>query len=246
MYLTNKYTKWYYSIISASLERKLNSQIEKHHIIPKSLGGSNQKDNLAELTPREHFVCHLLLTKMTTGVDKAKMVNAALRLANDHKGRCVNSRIYEQIKKERIEFLKTQMSGPGNHFYGKKHTEETRKKMSEARKKWSYTEEHLAKFKGRIGPMTGKTHSEETRRKLSEFGKTRIPSKETKIKTSETLKSLKLVRSPETREKMRQSKLGISHPRATCEHCGKNVTVAMFSRWHGDNCKFKDKSARQL
>lgn len=242
MYLTNKYTKWYYSIIKNSRNRLLTGNIEKHHIIPKSIGGTNLIDNLAKLTPREHFVCHLLLTKMTTSTDKAKMVNAALRLANDHKGRCVNSRIYEQIKNERIKFLKETMQGPGNHFYGKKHTEETRKKMSAARKKWSYTEEHLAKFKGRVGPMTGKTHSEETRKKLSAAGRLRVPSDETKAKTSITMKSKQIKRSDETKEKMRQAKLGICHPRKTCEHCGKNVTAAMFARWHGDNCRIKDKS----
>jgi hypothetical protein len=43
-----------------------------------------------------------------------------------------------------------------------------------------------------------------------------------------------------TKEKMRQSKLGIVHPRKTCEHCGRETTVAMFARWHGNNCKLKE------
>lgn len=242
MYLANKYSKWYYSIINNSCNRVIDGLIEKHHIIPKSLGGKNSKSNLANLTPREHFICHLLLTKMTTGAQKAKMVNAALRLSNDHKGRCVNSRLYDMIKRERIEFLKKEMTGARNPFYGKKHTEETRKKMSDARKKWSFTEEHLAKFRNRVGPMAGKTHSEETRLKLSAIGKLRVPSDETKAKTSKTLKAKEIKRSAETREKMRQAKLGIRHPKKNCEHCGKTITVAMYTRWHGYNCRFKGKS----
>lgn len=35
---------------------------EKHHITPKCLGGTNNKDNLVLLTAKEHFVCHKLLT----------------------------------------------------------------------------------------------------------------------------------------------------------------------------------------
>lgn len=238
--LDNKYTKWYHKIIENSKIRNLSGGFEKHHIIPKSLGGSNMQHNIAKLTPREHFVCHMLLTKMTQGRDKAKMVNAALRLSNDHKGRCINARIYSIIKKERAKYLSETGRGPDNHFFGKKHSDETRKKMSEARRKWSYTEEHIAKFKGRISPMKGKTHSEETRKKLSETGKLRKPSQSTKEKTSATLLSLHLTRSTKTREKMSQSKMGIQHPRKTCQHCGKEVTVAMFARWHGENCKIKD------
>lgn len=243
MYLPNKYTGWYYSIINQARGRNLSPEkyYEKHHIIPKSLGGSNRKENIVPLTAREHFVCHLLLIRMTTGTDKAKMVNAALRLATDKKDRKVTSRCYEYIKKIRVQYLRESTRGENNHFYGRKHSDETRKKMSESRKKWSYTEEHLAKFRGRVGPMTGKTHNEETRKKLSIAGKNRNPSEETKKKTSETMLAKNIRRSDETKEKMRKAKIGIKHPSKACPHCGKFVTVGMFARWHGENCKVKDK-----
>ena len=35
---------------------------EKHHILPKCLGGNNDKENLVLLTAKEHYVCHKLLT----------------------------------------------------------------------------------------------------------------------------------------------------------------------------------------
>ncbi len=47
---------------------------EKHHIIPKSCGGSDVKSNLAILTPREHALAHLLLVKFLKGEEKAKMI----------------------------------------------------------------------------------------------------------------------------------------------------------------------------
>jgi hypothetical protein len=67
--IPNKYTKWYCNIILKALERdKPISYLEKHHILPKSfkLGGERDKENMVNLTLKEHFICHLLLTKMLT------------------------------------------------------------------------------------------------------------------------------------------------------------------------------------
>lgn len=46
IFIDNKYTNWYYQIIDSAKNRKLdtNLYVEKHHIIPKSLGGSKNKD----------------------------------------------------------------------------------------------------------------------------------------------------------------------------------------------------------
>jgi len=83
MYLDNKYTIWYNKIISNAKSR-VNpiGYMEKHHIIPSSLGGTNRKDNLVFLTPREHFICHVLLTKMTIGNHYYKMCYALNMLSN--------------------------------------------------------------------------------------------------------------------------------------------------------------------
>lgn len=55
------YQRIYDQIIDRAKERKLEGYREKHHIIPKCMGGSNEKQNLIELTAREHFICHQLL-----------------------------------------------------------------------------------------------------------------------------------------------------------------------------------------
>lgn len=71
MFLQNKYTKWYYAIILAALSRTVyDGYNERHHIIPKSLNGDNSVSNVVKLTVREHFICHILLTKITTGSAK--------------------------------------------------------------------------------------------------------------------------------------------------------------------------------
>lgn len=112
MYLDNKYTKWYNSIIeNANLRITQSGYTEKHHIIPRSLGGTNKKDNLVSLTPREHFICHLLLTKMTLGNDRYKMIYALHMITNVKNigsGRySPTARTYDYAKKLFIEHMNT-------------------------------------------------------------------------------------------------------------------------------------------
>jgi len=68
-----KYNCIYENIISKAKQLELEriekkkkrlQYLENHHIIPKCLGGSNDKDNLVLLTPKEHFLAHKLLVKM--------------------------------------------------------------------------------------------------------------------------------------------------------------------------------------
>ena len=60
------YYKIYYSIIESRKRNKYVGYTECHHILPRCLGGSDDKDNLVNLSAKEHFICHLLLTKMYT------------------------------------------------------------------------------------------------------------------------------------------------------------------------------------
>jgi hypothetical protein len=41
----------------------ISDYIENHHIIPRSLGGTDEKTNIVALTGREHYIAHLLLAK---------------------------------------------------------------------------------------------------------------------------------------------------------------------------------------
>jgi hypothetical protein len=101
MFINNKYTNWYHAIMKRAAIRDLNPPYERHHIIPKSLGGSNALNNIARLTIREHFVCHQLLVRMLTGVSRYKMLHAVWRLAHV-KGQRITSRLYEKLRIERL------------------------------------------------------------------------------------------------------------------------------------------------
>ena len=52
------YKLHYDKLVERAKKRKLIGYVERHHIIPRSLG---EKENIVELTAREHFIAHLLL-----------------------------------------------------------------------------------------------------------------------------------------------------------------------------------------
>lgn len=105
MFINNKYTTWYISLIANAQTRQLppNTYTEKHHIIPKSMGGGDDTSNIARLTAKEHLIAHMLLVKMTEGVFHRKMSFALWRMTQDNSARNsrhkVNASQYESIKK---------------------------------------------------------------------------------------------------------------------------------------------------
>ena len=116
---------------------------------------------------------------------------------------------------------------------GRRHSEETKKKMSISQKGRTFSKETKKKMsearKGKPGPI----HSIETRIKLSNINKNRIFSEETKKKMSKAKQNI----SNETRNKL--SIANKSKPRQVCPHCNKEFDYFNAKRWHFDNCKFK-------
>ena len=53
MFLDNKYTNWYNSIITNAQKRIIVGYVEKHHIIPKSIGGQDNASNIVALTAKK-------------------------------------------------------------------------------------------------------------------------------------------------------------------------------------------------
>jgi hypothetical protein len=103
MFIDNKYTKWYYNIVKNAKSRViLDCYTEKHHIVPRCMGGKDG-DNIVTLTAKEHFMCHRLLIKMVTGQTKCRLSYALLwftRKNPNHKRPTITSRQYETIRKE--------------------------------------------------------------------------------------------------------------------------------------------------
>lgn len=95
------YKKIYNNLIERAKFRELTTYKEKHHILPKCMGGNNTKENLVYLTAREHYIAHLLLVKIHPNVDGLKIaVWAMINLSNKQHQRTYNvsSRIYETYR----------------------------------------------------------------------------------------------------------------------------------------------------
>jgi hypothetical protein len=103
-----KYTRWYYTIIEKRSINEEHHASEVHHIIPRSLGGTDDPMNLVRLNYHDHAWCHWLLTKMTTGPALAKMRYAfnMMNVGGDHMGRVLDSKIVRAYTKNREELIK--------------------------------------------------------------------------------------------------------------------------------------------
>ena len=127
------YKNIYYKIIEKAKTENENGKrslgyFEKHHIQPKSLGGTNDKENLVKLTAREHFICHWLLVKMYDKgtIERNKMLCALWRMQgiNENHKRYINSHVYEKLRIEFAEAISKltsiSQSGSRNSQFGKK------------------------------------------------------------------------------------------------------------------------------
>lgn len=84
MFNSTKYTNAYYSLIKKYSAVDYDSRYhEKHHVVPKSMGGANDIANIVNVPPRVHFVLHKLLPKMTIDpTHTQKMKYALWRMMN--------------------------------------------------------------------------------------------------------------------------------------------------------------------
>ena len=90
----------YSKLIYKALKRNgIEGYFELHHIVPKSLGGLDDKSNLIKLTAREHFIAHFLLAKIYGGNQWA----AIARFKHGNKKSYFNSRLYEIARKKHAE-----------------------------------------------------------------------------------------------------------------------------------------------
>jgi hypothetical protein len=243
IFIDNKYTTWYYAIIEKARLQQRTGYVESHHIVPKSFfkkisktgwlpGDPHTSDNIVKLTAKEHFVCHLLLTKMTQGVAYKKSVYAVKRCRKGKPGTpqyIPSGLIYQMIKEQwnKINPFNDKIWQKENSLLQKgkslteKHknnlkkswTPERKKLMSERNKgiclnKTTNKGKTLPQLSGKNNGFYGKTHSAENK----ENAKLRLQGKPPPWGKQYT----------------------------TCEHCKRQFDLGNFSRYHGDKCKLKN------
>lgn len=122
------YYKHYNLLIERSKNRDINCYVEKHHIIPKCLGGTNDNSNLVNLTPEEHYLAHLLLIKIYP--NESKLIYAARMMTIDGRDTKRNNKIYGWLKRKFSKLQCEKMTGK----IGWHHTDESKQKISESHK----------------------------------------------------------------------------------------------------------------
>lgn len=214
------YQKVYSALILRGRLRVRNDEYyEKHHIIPKCMGGQDNVSNIVHLTPEEHFIAHQLLVKIYP--TETKLILAMFAMTMPLKGLPRKNKAYGWIRKKHKEYLRNDINRKINlkeKLTGRKFSNEHKKKISEsitARNntvEWKdkqrkvmlgrkYSDEVNAKkgLKGKDNPMYGQTHSKEIRKIISDANKQKI----------------------------------------VCPHCNKTGGISIMKRWHFNNCKSK-------
>ena len=234
------YQNIYIRLIEHAKQRTVQTgYVEKHHILPRSLGGKDEIENMVSLTAREHFIAHLLLAKIYGG----KMIYAVFMMST-RKG--YTNRDYENL---RIEFGKQVSANKerglkiSRKLTGIPKTEEHKNECKNSRTNgggWVVSEKRKLELSdnmtGKGNPMWGKTHSLEARKIISDANKQKIIcphcNKEGGIAIMKRWHFENCKRSPNPIPRKKYIK-------KICTHCGKEGAGAQMTANHFDNCKNK-------
>ena len=111
------YQRIYNQIVERAQTRQLEGYKEKHHVVPKCMGGNNDKSNLVDLTAREHFICHRLLCEIYPNNDKLLYALWLMAIGKQKPKSLdefkLSSRVYETIRLSFINKI-TGKSKPSN------------------------------------------------------------------------------------------------------------------------------------
>jgi hypothetical protein len=98
------YQKIHDSLIDRAKNRKLEGYVETHHIIPKCMNGTNESNNLVELTAREHFLIHWLLHEIYPNNTDLRYAFWSMCRSSDNQTRYKpSSRVYDYAKRQMLE-----------------------------------------------------------------------------------------------------------------------------------------------
>jgi len=144
------YQKIHNQIIERAKQREIDGYKERHHIIPRCLGGDDSVDNIVLLAAREHFIVHKLLCRIYPNEDKlffAYRMMAVMKNSKDNKRNYyISAREFEEIRilanekignitrgrkmsKRSKEVIEKQLATRKQNGY--RHSAETKKKQSE-------------------------------------------------------------------------------------------------------------------
>jgi len=185
------YSAHYERLIVRARGRRLSVYRERHHVIPRCMGGEHVSSNIVCLTAEEHYVAHQLLVKMYPG--NGKLAHAAMTMAL----RCSGNKAYGWVRRRHADAIsknwtRERRAALSAEHLGKKRSAETRQRISIA-------------MRGNRNPA-GKPRTAQHREKLAAGRLGKRASAETRVKIG--LASSRRVSSTETRKKISASLIG--------------------------------------
>lgn len=184
---------------------------ERHHILPKCIGGTDDEENLIDLFAREHYIAHKLLALENPE-------NYSLLYAWNMMSHCVNSKNNnrEKVNEEQYELLRKNFREASSKINkGKILTEEHKRKIGESNKGKIVSEETKEKMRKNHAdysngkhPMYGKHHTEQSKRNMSAGQQNR--SKQWRQRQSEAQKGKK--HTQEWKDMMSERNKGENNP----------------------------------
>jgi hypothetical protein len=145
------YKKIHDLIIDRAKNRIIDGYTEKHHIVPKCMGGNNKNINIVKLTAKEHWLIHLLLIEIYPDNNKLKIAIRKMMMKSNNQNRdyVISGKQFERLRKM---------------------VSEAHSKLLTGRKLKPFTDEHKKNLsnsmKGRVSPNKGKKLSDETKIKI--------------------------------------------------------------------------------
>jgi hypothetical protein len=211
--------------------------VERHHVIPKCIGGTNKISNIVCLTPEEHYVAHQLLYKIYKDTEYGvRLLFSANMMSGDKYNtrkncnksygwikRLCSEEISKMNKNKTISVAQRAAISESNRT--RIISDETREKHADAMKGNTYgckprsdeTKHNISVGKkGKPSPLKGKPSG---KKGISSNRKDYLHSLDTKDKIKNSCKN---------------------QERVECPHCGKIGTKGNMKRWHFENCKYKE------
>jgi len=199
------YKRIYDQLCDRAKARSIVDYTERHHVVPRCLGGSDCVDNLVKLTAREHFLAHLLLRKIHP--DSLGLVYAVWMMSSKETVR-LNSKSFAKLREQVIELQRAKTISAEHkeslrlHATGRKVAQETKDKIGISNSGKKRTPEMIETYKA---ARVSRVISAETREKMnaSKRGKSHSEEHKSKIRSACTGK----IQSEETRNKKRAALL---------------------------------------
>lgn len=123
------YSRIYDNLITRAKSRIIYSYTERHHIVPRCMGGTDDAHNLVDLTPEEHYLAHQLLVKIHPQNDK--LIFAASMMISNRP----TNKMYGWLRRRFQLAVSKQQRGSGNSQYGSRWVHSLDLKVSKKIKK---------------------------------------------------------------------------------------------------------------